>query len=116
MTIVAWDFDGVLNRNVVSRRFIWMDEFEADTGHCPDVFSHHVFGDDFAPVMKGHEDLRDRVARWAENVGYEPGPDAFLRYWFEKDVDPDPILLALMDRLDDQGVRQVIVTNNDPRR
>ncbi len=112
---VVWDFDGVLNRNVVDGRFIWADTFEADTGHSLDGFMAAVFPE-FERVMTGREDVRDRVASWCEEVGYKPGPDAILAYWFERDALPDPLVVPLMDRLADVGLRQVIATNNEARR
>lgn len=114
--VVAWDFDGVLNRNCVDGRFVWAEEFERDIGHSRELFDDHIFRNDFEAVMAGHEDLRDRVALWAEAVGYADGVDALLAYWFERDVLPDPFTLSLMDRLDAGGILQVIVTNNEPLR
>lgn len=114
--IVAWDFDGVLNRNYVDGRFLWEDNFEKDTGHSHTLFNKHVFRNDYEPIMSGREDLRDRVAGWADAVGYAHGVDALLAYWFERDVLPDPFTLDLMDRLDEIGVQQVIVTNNEALR
>ena len=29
---IAWDFDGVLNRNIVDGRFVWADTLEDDLG------------------------------------------------------------------------------------
>ncbi len=113
--VVAWDFDGVLNRHVIDGRFIWADSFEADIGLPLQGFIAAVFAD-FDPVMTGREDLRDRVARWASSAGYAPGADAFLSYWFAKDAWPDPEALTLMDQLSARGVRQVIATNNEHRR
>lgn len=114
--IVAWDFDGVLNRNYVDGRFIWADDFEKDIGQSRALFDEHIFLHDFDAIITGGEDLRDRVAVWADAVGYTGGADALLAYWFERDVLPDPFTLSLMDRLDENGIRQVIVTNNEPRR
>ncbi len=114
--VVAWDFDGVLNRNVVDGRFVWLDDFEDDIGHSREIFDAHMFADGFEPIMSGHEDLHDRVTRWADAVGYASGADALLTYWFEKNVMPDPSMTGLMDRLDENDVQQVIVTNNEVRR
>ena len=116
MKVVAWDFDGVLNRTIVDGRFIWADSFEADTGQSRAVFEAHVFGRDLEEILTGREDLRDRVASWAATVGYEPGADALLEYWFAKDTHPDARMIGLMDRLNDKGIHQVIATNNEARR
>ena len=115
-TVVAWDFDGVLNRNVRDGRFLWTERFEEDTGQDLATFRSHVFERDFHAVLTGREDLRDRVASWAEAVGHAPGPDALIDYWFTNDLHLDPEIAALTQRLADRGVRQVVATNNEPRR
>lgn len=113
--VVAWDFDGVLNRNIRDGRFVWADRFEEDTGRSLSTFQRHVFTD-WAPVLTGREPLRDRVARWAEAEAYAPGPDALIDYWFGRDMHPDPEMLALVEGLAARGVRQVMATNNEPTR
>jgi len=114
--VIAWDFDGVLTRNVVEGRFIWADDFEADIGHSRAHFEDCIFGKDLNAVLTGKEDLRDRVETWATSVGYAPGPDALIKYWFEKDAHLDPVMINLMDRVAQKGLRQVITTNNEARR
>ncbi len=114
--VIAWDFDGVLSRNFVNGRFVWSDNFEADTGQSKEVFDTYVFDRDLDAILTGKEDLRDRVAEWAQFVGYAPGPDDLLAYWFAKDARSDPMLLGLMDRIAERGLRQVITTNNEARR
>lgn len=114
--VVAWDFDGVLTRNVVDGRFIWADDFEADIGHSRAIFDDYVFGRDLEALLSGKEDLRDRVEGWAKLVGYEPGADALLEYWFTKDANLDPEMQNLMARVAHRGIRQVITTNNEARR
>ncbi len=114
--VVAWDFDGVLNRNIVAGRFVWQDTFEADLGHAPQGFQTAVFGNGYEAVMTGREDLATRVQAWADLVGFAPGAEALIAYWFAKDARPDPMTVALMDRLAARGIRQVIATNNEARR
>ena len=114
--MVAWDFAGVLNRNVVDGCFVWSERFEEDTGQSLALFQDHVFARDFEAVLTGRVDLRDRVAGWATAVGYAPGPDALMDYWFARDMRLDAVALALADRLAERGVPQVVATNNEPRR
>ena len=114
--IIAWDFDGVLNRNIIDGRFIWADDFEKDIGHSSADFVKHIFGDSIKAIITGKEDLRDHVASWATKVGYMSGPDALLKYWFKKDALPDPVASAAMEHFTQQGVRQIITTNNESRR
>ncbi len=115
-TVIAWDFDGVLNRNIVDGRFVWADRFEVDIGHSLDGFEKAIFRNNFDDVITGKVDLRNRLNEWARSVGYVGGVDALLEYWFENDALPDPEVGAVMDTLNDRGFRQVIVTNNESRR
>lgn len=114
--IVAWDFDGVLNRNIVDGRFVWADTFEADIGHSQEYFSTKIFRTGFDDVITGKVDLYDRIEEWAREVGYTKGADTLLAYWFENDALPDPEVGGTMDALADRGIRQIIVTNNEARR
>ncbi|WP_372573672.1 HAD-IA family hydrolase [Ruegeria jejuensis] len=114
--IIAWDFDGVLNRNIRDGVFLWAESFEQDLGQSLDVFTKHVFADDFDRIITGQEDLRDRVASWVERVGFVPGPDALLEYWFKKDALPDVEVLKVQAALSAKGIRHVIATNNEARR
>ena len=113
---IAWDFDGVLNANIRDGRFIWSDGFERFTGQSLAVFKEYVFGDNFIPVITGREDVRARVATWARQMGYAPGPDAILDYWFSTDFFPDKQVLSLVDTLCAEGVQNVLATNNERRR
>ncbi|MES0863622.1 HAD-IA family hydrolase [Ruegeria sp. SCPT10] len=115
-TVIAWDFDGVLNQNIRDGVFLWAQHFEQDLGQSLEVFTHHVFRNDFDRIITGQEDLRDRVAEWAGMVGFAPGADAVLDYWFQKDALPDPKVMDVLDAISRQGVRQVIATNNETRR
>lgn len=114
--IVAWDFDGVLNRNIIDGRFIWADNFESDLGHSKSDFEARIFGKNIHAIITGQEDLRDHVANWAKAVKYAPGPDALLKYWFEKDALPDPLTSAALEYLTKKGLRQIITTNNERHR
>ena len=114
--VIAWDFDGVLNRNIIDGRFIWADHFEQDIGQSVDTFNQHIFAQNLIAIMTGQEDLRDRIQNWTQMVGYTHSPDTILDYWFVNDVHPDPFTIGLMDRLNEKGVRQVITTNNETRR
>ncbi|SIS83787.1 putative hydrolase of the HAD superfamily [Roseivivax lentus] len=114
--LVAWDFDGVLNDGFREGRSIWTDDFERDIGHPISSFREHFFGDRFEAVVTGREDLREAVADWTDRVGYPHGPDAVIRYWFEKDTHPVPAMLDRLRRLNGRGIRQVIATNNEAHR
>ncbi|WP_282120635.1 HAD family hydrolase [Ruegeria atlantica] len=115
-TIVAWDFDGVLNRDIMKGRFIWADTFEIDIGHSLSEFTENVFRDRFDEVITGKVDLRERIEDWARTVNYTEGADALISYWFKNDALPDAEVSRVKDILNCRGVRQIIVTNNEARR
>ncbi|MGO1121105.1 HAD family hydrolase [Rhodovibrionaceae bacterium A322] len=114
--VVAWDYDGVLNRNIQSGRFLWADNFERDLGQSLSFFENYMFCQNLADILTGKEDLRDRVMAWGQEVGFAPGPDQLLDYWFSRDSFPDPEIPAVMKKLSDRGFVQVIATNNETRR
>ena len=114
--VIAWDFDDVLTRNIADGCLNWAEDFEADIGQSREIFEGFIFGQDFDAILTGRQDLRDSVDTWSKSVGYAPGPDALLEYWFQKDASLDPMTLGLMDRIAQTDLRQVIATNNENRR
>ncbi len=113
---VVWDFDGVLNANIRNGELVWSSTIIDDIGHGVEDFIDDLFAGAFNRIVVGEEDLLDHVIAWADAVGYEPGPEHFLSYWFEKDALPDPVLLLMMEMLAKRGVKSVIATNNEWRR
>jgi len=113
---VVWDFDGVLNANIVDGRFIWADHFERDIGHSLEDFSRAIFNEDFARVVCGAKDVVDHISSWTEAVGYDPGPEHLLAYWLRADAHLDPKMVDLMRRVAHAGAKNVIATNNEARR
>lgn len=112
---IAWDFDGVLNRNVVDGQFIWQDGL-GKFGIDRLVFEAFMFADGFWPIMRGEEDLLYRLQRFRDHVGFETEAIALLEYWFNADAYPCSQMISLMERVDAAGIRQVIATNNEHRR
>ena len=85
--IVVWDFDGVLNANIVDGRFVWADTLAQDWGIDRDALAAHVFHPDrLHRIMRGQLDLRAVVAEWGRLAGHDVDPDAFLDYWFARDA------------------------------
>lgn len=113
---VAWDFDGVLNRNINDGRFIWADTIEADLGINLDHFQSGVFDQRFLDVIRGRIDILDHLQDWLDETDYRISAPDLLSYWFEKDDIQDPMTGALVHKLNRQGVLQVIATNNESRR
>ena len=113
--VIAWDFDGVLNKNVVDNHFIWLDQMEAEKGYCPRSFMEQVISD-FAPVMAGQVCLYERLTPWLEQVGHEGDAEEFANYWFNLDRYPDPIMHEVLEKTASAGVVNVMATNNEARR
>jgi putative hydrolase of the HAD superfamily len=112
--LIVWDFDGVLNRNFVDGRFVWLDGIEHDLGIHKTRFQDAVFGSGMIQdVMRGALDLRDVVADWLASERHSLSPDAFLDYWFTHDARADTQVLGW---LAGTPTRHVIGTNNEARR
>ena len=111
---IAWDFDGVLNRNVVDGHFIWADNLQADLGIDPAFFRDTFFGPDFDDVIQGQRDFLDVVGAWCAAHVPALDPVAFKDYWFAKDAHPDSETLAIVKALPD--LTHVIATNNEAHR
>jgi len=112
--IIVWDFDGVLNANIVDGRFVWADRLDADWGIDAAAMAAHLFHRDrIGQIMRGQSDLRDELVTWLQLAGHDVDPDAFLDYWFARDALPDAEVLRHLQR---DGVRHVIGTNNEARR
>ena len=113
---VVWDFDGVLNRNIIDGQFLWSETFEADHGVSLRHFREFVFSDEFKRILRGEKDLLDHIDEWVQASGYEGSAHDILDYWLAKDARPDPEVLRIIDAVRSVGRRNVIATNNEPRR
>jgi len=112
--LVAWDFDGVLNRNIVDGAFLWHRDFERDFGVSARDFQTFVFRSGrFDDVLVGRRDILDLLAEWAEAHGASHAPETVLDYWLERDAQPDAEVLGWVQA---SGLRSVIATNNEARR
>ncbi|WP_353255646.1 HAD-IA family hydrolase [Hyphomonas sp.] len=114
--VVAWDFDGVLNRNIENGVFAWSRHFERDLGLCVRSFSAHLFGGRFQKAMVGEACLIDIVTEWTELNGAQGRTHEILDYWFRTDALPDPGALAIAGALKSRGVLNVMATNNEAQR
>ena len=114
MKLIAWDFDGVLNRGYQGGFFEWQRTFEADLGISAAAFTDYMFnGPRFAQVLTGQRDLLDLLGDYisAHDVPHEPA--ALLDYWLSKDAHADPQVVAWLDACPVPGV---IATNNEGHR
>ncbi|WP_415921273.1 HAD family hydrolase [Tateyamaria sp. SN6-1] len=112
--VVVWDFDGVLNANIVAGRFVWADRLQQDWGiDLTDLAGHLFHPDRIGGIMRGHTDLRAALQAWLSQAGHDVDADAFLAYWFARDALPDADVVAELRRPD---LCHVIGTNNEARR
>ncbi|MEM6385044.1 MAG: HAD-IA family hydrolase [Pseudomonadota bacterium] len=112
--LIVWDFDGVLNRNVVGGRFVWSDQLATDLGLDPSDLSEFLFASGrMGGVIRGKEDLRDVVGEWLARQATRVTAEDLLAYWFEKDALPDDEVITYLDHL---PCRHAIGTNNERRR
>ena len=69
MKLIAWDFDGVLNRGYEGGFFLWQATFEADLGVSAQVFTDFIFTEsNFAQVLSGQRDLSDLLADYVTRL------------------------------------------------
>ncbi|MEM9062385.1 MAG: HAD-IA family hydrolase [Pseudomonadota bacterium] len=113
--IIAWDFDGVLNRNQDAGRYVWEADFEREVGQSASAFGAFVFGQS-PHVITGEIDILDRLEEWTSTVECRMDARAILDYWLEQDARPDTEMLSLVDDLKQAGARQIIATNNEALR
>jgi putative hydrolase of the HAD superfamily len=113
---VVWDFDGVLNANIIGGRFIWADHFERDIGASLRSFTRAIFNKEFASILCGEKDLLEHVSAWSTAMRCTRSPESVLRYWFESDSHIDLETLAILQSVAATGRKNIIATNNDPLR
>jgi len=112
--LIAWDFDGVLNRNIRDGRFFWADDLEADLGISLEGFQKHMFGPDrIRQIVRGQLDLREELAGFLAATGSAQSADAVMDYWFEKDMHLDAQVLGWLRAA---KARCVLATNNEAHR
>ena len=114
MKLIAWDFDGVLNKGHQGGFDAWQAEFEADLGVSAAVFTDFIFSDGkFNAVLNGERDLLDLLTDYTKTHAVPHAPDAVLDYWLAKDAVIDTQVLSWLTACPIQGV---IATNNEQRR
>lgn len=115
--IIAWDFDGVLNRNVIDGKLVWKANFSNDLGASEQEFSNYMFRSGrFDDVLIGQRDVRDLVSDWLSQSACQHSVDQILDYWFSNDAVPDEKTLDILNRASAEGFKNVLATNNEPRR
>ena len=114
MKLIAWDFDGVLNKGHQGGFDAWQAEFETDLGVSAAVFTDFIFSDGkFNAVLNGERDLLDLLTDYTKTHAVPHAPEAVLDYWLAKDAVVDTQVLGWLTACPIQGV---IATNNEHRR
>ena len=114
MKLVAWDFDGVLNKGHQGGFDDWQRSFEADLGVSAAVFTDFIFGSgQFNAVLTGARDLLDLLADYTTTHAIPHAPEVVLDYWLSKDANADDEVVAWADACPLPGV---IATNNERHR
>ena len=106
---VFFDVDGVLIDGwhcKPERRKPWDATIEQDLGINREAFRERLFAKPTGrgqPVIlacaAGKSDLKDALAVILPEIGYRGSVDSFVRYWFEKDSNVNPDVLAVVERL-----------------
>jgi putative hydrolase of the HAD superfamily len=114
LKLIAWDFDGVLNRSFEGGYFLWQQSFEADLGVSAEVFTNFMFsGNRFAEVLTGQRDLMQLLTDYITAHDVPHAPKDVLDYWLGKDARADP---QVLDWLAACPIPGVIATNNETHR
>jgi putative hydrolase of the HAD superfamily len=113
-SLIAWDFDGVLNRNCKGGDRAWDRSFEADLGVSAKDFDQFMFRSGrFNDVLVGKRDVLDLLGQWIAEFKVPYTASAVLDYWLAKDTDGDAEVLGWVHAA---NVKSVIATNNEARR
>ena len=114
MKLIAWDFDGVLNRGFEGGFHLWQSSFEADLGIPAEPFTAYMFqAPRFAEVLTGQRDLLSLLNDFVTSHDVPHSAGAMLEYWLSKDANPDPQVMTWLGSCKTPGV---IATNNETHR
>ena len=114
MKLIAWDFDGVLNKGYPHGFDAWQRTFEVDLGVSAKDFTDFVYTErNFVPVLTGQVDLMDLMADYVATYAVPHSARQVLDYWLAKDANADEQVLAWLKACRLPGV---IATNNETHR
>lgn len=112
--LVAWDFDGVLNRSFEGGYFLWQQTFEADMGISAERFTEYMFAAGrFDDILTGRRDLLDVLGAFCRTVDAKTPARDVLAYWLAKDALLDAQVMDWLTACPHPGV---IATNNEAHR
>lgn len=106
------------------RRRPWDAALEADLGVDKEVFQRLLFckpgPDRLSPMeecLVGRRDLKEALADVLPQAGYAGSADVFMAYWFEKDANFNPDVMALvMDFASRSGIDLYMATGQEKHR
>ena len=114
MKLIAWDFDGVLNRGFEGGFDLWQSSFQQDLGISAVPFTAYMFqAPRFAEVLTGQRDLLALLSDYVSTHDVPHSPEALLEYWLSKDANPDLQVIGWLQAVKTPGV---ITTNNETHR
>ncbi len=114
MKLVAWDFDGVLNRGFQGGFDAWQSSFEADLGVPAKGFTDYVYTErNFVSVLTGQQDLMALMEGYVAAYAVPHSARAVLDYWLTKDCVLDAQVVGWAAACPLPGV---IATNNESHR
>lgn len=114
MKLIAWDFDGVLNRGYPHGFDEWQRTFEVDLGVSAQVFTASIYTDtNFVQVLTGQRDILDVLQVWITANGVPHQARDVLDYWLAKDACADVQVIGWLEAC---AVPGVIATNNETHR
>ncbi|GEM49036.1 HAD-IA family hydrolase [Deinococcus cellulosilyticus] len=112
MTVLLFDIDGVILKPPHQLFSIQVAE---KYGLSEEVLNRFFMGI-FHQCLKGEVNIRDALAPELPMWGYPGTVDDFLAEWFEVDFVPNHEVLAVVDRLKEQGYPIHLATNQEIHR
>jgi len=114
LKLIAWDFDGVLNRGYEGGFDEWQRTFEVDLGVSARVFTASIYTQaNFVQVLTGQRSILDVLQAWITANGVPHRARDVLDYWLAKDACADAQVVGWLGAC---AVPGVIATNNETRR
>jgi HAD superfamily hydrolase (TIGR01509 family) len=114
--VIACDFDGVINRNYDHLGFLWHRNLERDFGLSISSMQENLFGEQWQNVLRGETAILDLLENCLRKIGHSGRAESLLDYWMARDFAIDREIIDIIGQLRQRGKRQVVATNNDPRR
>jgi len=107
---VLFDADGVL---ITGEKF--SSHLERELNISPETTANFFKGK-FKDCIIGKADLKEAIAPFLPQWGWNKSVEEFLELWFDVEHHPNEILLAWIQRLRKEGVRCYIATNQEKYR